>query len=220
MLDAAADATAIGDYDGLIAAIRSGDWVDGLLAGGSLGLSGLSVVLDPFSALFAGGLGWAMEYFAPLRTMLDDLTGSPESVVAQVSRWDEIGREMNDAAVELRSYLNGDLPDWEGDGATAYAGLMRHNIVAIDALGYTATAIGAITEAAGNLVRFTRDIVRDLIADLVARVVVWAAESLLVVTLPIVASQVAAAVATWAGRIATYAGALITSLTNLTRLVH
>jgi hypothetical protein len=79
--------------------------------------------------------------------------------------------------------------------------------------------MSSATQAAGNLVGFTRDLVRDLIADLVARVIVWAAEALLVVTIPLVAAQIAAAVTKWAGRIMGYTSSLLTSLQNLTRLL-
>ena len=60
---------------------------------------------------------------------------------------------------------------------------------------------------------------KDLIADLVARVIVWAVEAIFVVTIPVVAAQIVAAVVKWAARILTYTTALIMSLTNLTRLV-
>jgi len=92
--------------------------------------------------------------------------------------------------------------------------------MALGGLGGLSTAMALATEAAGNLVSFTRDIVRDLIADLVARVVVWAVEAIFVVTIPVIASQIAAAVVKWAGRILTYVTALITSLTNLSRLLN
>ncbi len=54
-------------------------------------------------------------------------------------------------------------------------------------LGAVSSAMALATEAAGNLVRFTREVVRDLIADLVARVVVWAVEAIFVVTIPVIA---------------------------------
>ena len=75
-------------------------------------------------------------------------------------------------------------------------------------------------DGAGNLVTFTRDIVHDLIAELVASVIVWAAEALLIITIPVVAAQIASAVVKWAGRILAYTTALVTSLTNLTRLLQ
>lgn len=49
---------------------------------------------------------------------------------------------------------------------------------------------------------------------------VWAVEAIFVVTIPVVAAQIVAAVAKWAGRILMYVGALITSLTNLTRILN
>ena len=52
-----------------------------------------------------------------------------------------------------------------------------------------------------GLVELTREIVRDLIADLVARVIVWAVEAIFVVTIPVIAAQIVAAVVKWAGRI-------------------
>lgn len=40
------------------------------------------------------------------------------------------------------------------------------------------------------------------------------------VTIPVIASQIAAAIVKWAGRILTYITALITSLTNLSKLLN
>ena len=53
---------------------------------------------------------------------------------------------------------------------------MGNNVDALGGLSVLAATMSSATEAAGNLVTFTRDIVRDLIADLVARVIVWAAQ--------------------------------------------
>ena len=50
--------------------------------------------------------------------------------------------------------------------------------------------------------------------------IVWAAEAIFVVTIPVVAAQIAAAVVKWAGRIMSYTSALISSLTNLTHLLE
>ncbi|MEH0934217.1 hypothetical protein [Micromonospora psammae] len=97
---------------------------------------------------------------------------------------------------------------------------MGHNVEAMSGLGAVSTAMAVATQAAGSLVAFTRDIVRDLIADLVARVVVWAVEAIFVVTIPVIAAQIAAAVVKWAARILTYVTALVTSLTNLSRLIN
>ena len=205
--------------EGLYQAVDGGSWVDQALAGGAFAVEATATVLDPFSALLSNGLGWAMEYFEPLREMLDQLAGIPDAVAAHAATWNNMAGALQAMAGDLHSCLASDLPDWQGPAATAYQNLMANNVEAIDGLGVLAATMARSTQAAGNLVSFTRELVRDLIADLVARVIVWAAESLLVVTIPVVAAQIAAAVVKWAGRILGYTSALISSLTNLTRLL-
>ncbi|MGI5211544.1 WXG100 family type VII secretion target [Plantactinospora sp. CA-290183] len=203
----------------LVDAIRSEGWVDDLLAGGTFALDVVASALDPFSALLANGLGWAMEYFEPLRSILDDLAGMPDVVASHAATWENMAGELQRMSADLQSRVTGDLAGWRGDAAEAYRSMMACNVDALGGLGGISTAMAAATQAAGNLVAFTRDIVRDLIADLVARVIVWAVEAIFVVTIPVVAAQITAAVVKWAARIVTYIGALVTSLTNLARLL-
>ncbi|MDG4785349.1 hypothetical protein O7626_05275 [Micromonospora sp. WMMD1102] len=205
--------------EGLVDAIRSEGWVDDLLAGATLGVEVAATVLDPFSALLANGLGWAMEYFEPLRQVLDELTGMPDVVASHAATWDNMAAELQRISADLQARVTGDLVGWRGDAAEAYRSMMACNVDAIGGLGGISAAMAAATQAAGNLVSFTRDIVRDLIADLVARVVVWAVEAIFVVTIPVIAAQIVTAVVKWSGRILTYIGALISSLTNLSRLL-
>lgn len=206
--------------EGLVDAIKTEGWVDDALAGASLGVEVAATVMDPFSALLANGLGWAMEYFEPLREMLDELTGKPDVVASHAATWNNIAGELASIATDLQSHLDSDLPGWHGEGAEAYHSMMANNTEAIGGLAATSAALAEATEGAGGLVELTREIVRDLIADLVARVIVWAVEAIFVVTIPVVASQIAAAVVKWAGRILTYTTALVTSLNNLTKLLN
>lgn len=211
--------SALGDsIEGLVDAIRSQGWVDDLLAGAAFGVEVAATVLDPFSALLANGLGWAMEYFEPLRQILDDLTGIPDQVAAHAATWENIAGHLRGMAGDLQTAVGG-VTGWTGDAAQAYQGLMGNNVDAVSGLGAVATAMGEATRAAGNLVSFTRETVRDLIADLVARVVVWVVEAIFVVTIPVIAEQICVAVVKWAGRILTYVTALLTSLTNLATLL-
>lgn len=205
--------------EGLVQAIKSDGWVDDVLAGATLAVEATATVMDPFSALLANGLGWAMEYFEPLRSMLDELAGSPDMVAAHAATWNNMATELNSIASDLQLYLDADMPEWTGAAADSYQSLMANNTDAIGGLSATAAAMAAATEGAGRLVEFTRETVRDLIADLVARVVVWAAEAIFVITIPVIATQIVAAVVKWAGRILTYTGALITSITNLSKLL-
>ncbi|MEU4238635.1 hypothetical protein [Actinoplanes sp. NPDC026619] len=207
-------------FQGLDQAVKGGSWVEGALAGGAFATEVAATVLDPFSSLLSSGLSWAMEYFEPLREMLDHLAGIPDQVVANAQTWSNMAGELQSLADDLHSSLASDLPGWQGTAADSYQSLMANNVDGLGGLGVLASTMAAATQAAGNLVQFTRDIVRDLIADLVARVIVWAAESLLVVTIPVVAAQIASAVVKWAGRIMGYTSALVTSLTNLRVLLE
>jgi hypothetical protein len=207
-------------FQGTLRAVDSGSWADRALAGGAFAAETAATVLDPFSALLANGLGWAMEHFDPLREILDRLAGLPDLVAAHAATWQNIARELGSMSDGLQDCLNTDLPDWQGAAAETYRNLMAANVNALGGLGVLAGTMSSATQAAGNLVTFTRDLVRDLICDLVARVIVWAAEALLVVTIPVVAVQIAVAVTKWATRIASYVSALITSLSNLTRLLN
>lgn len=205
--------------EGLVTAIKSDGWVDDVLAAAGLGVEAVATVMDPISALLANGLGWAMEYFEPLREMLDELTGMPDVVASHAATWNNMATELNSITTDLQSLVGADLPNWSGPASDAYQTLMANNTNAIGGLSATSAAMAVATEGAGGLVQFTRDLVRDLIADLVARVIVWAVEAIFVVTIPVIASQIAAAVVKWAGRILTYTGALITSITSLSKLL-
>lgn len=206
--------------EGLVDAVRSEGWVDDALAGLGLGVEVAATVMDPISALLANGIGWAMEYFEPLREILDELTGKPDVVRSHTATWNRMATELHAMCDKLGEHLNQDIPDWHGGAADAYRALMVHNVDALGGLAAISAAMAAATEGAGGLVELTREIVRDLIADLVARVIVWVAEAILVVTIPIVASQIAAAVVKWVGRITTYVLGLINSLTNLDKLLN
>jgi uncharacterized protein YukE len=212
--------SSLGDsIEGLVEAIKSEGWVDDALAGAGLAVEAAATVMDPISALLANGLGWAMEYFEPLRQVLDELTGKPDVVAAHAATWNNMATELASICADLQTALTRDVPGWTGTAADAYQGMMAHNANAIGGLGATAAALAAATEGAGGLVEMTREIVRDLIADLVARVIVWAVEAIFVITIPAIASQIAAAVVKWAGRILTYTVSLVTSLTNLRKLL-
>jgi uncharacterized protein YukE len=207
-------------FQGLYQTVQGGSWVDGVLAGGSLAGDAAATVIDPFSALLANGLGWAMEHFHPLREMLDKLTGIPDRVAAHAQTWNNMAGALAAMAEDLQSELAADLPDWGGAAAGSYRSMMANNVDGLGGLSVLAATMSSATRAAGNLVQFTRDIVRDLICDLVARVIVWAAEALAIVTIPIVTAQIISAVAKWCGRIFGYTGALVSSLENLTTLLE
>ena len=205
--------------EGLVDAIESEDWITGALAGAGLLLEGAATVMDPFSALLSNGIGWALEYFEPLRQVLAELTGMPDVVMSHAATWNNMATELYAMSEDLGTHLSGDLSEWTGSAADSYQALMVNNVDAVGGLGAISAGMGAATQGASGLVQMTREIVRDLIADLVARVIVWAAEAIFVVTIPVIAAQIVAAVVKWAGRILNYTTSLIDSITNLSLLL-
>jgi uncharacterized protein YukE len=206
-------------YFDMVAAFKSDGWVDDALGVSGFALEVVGSVLDPFSALFANGIGWAMEYFEPLREMLEQLTGKADVVMSHAQTWTNMSSELRSIAEDLTSFLATDMPGWTGDAADSYQALMAHNVNAANAMNATAEALAAATEGAGGLVQVTHDLVRDLIAELVAHVIVWAIEAIFVVTIPVIAAQIVAAVVKWAGIILGYGMALVQSLQNLKALL-
>lgn len=206
--------------EGLVDAIKSEGWVDDVLAGVGLAVEVGASAIDPISALLANGLGWAMEYFDPLRQMLDELTGMPDVVAAHAATWNNMATELASMSADLQAEVSTGISSWKGTAADSYVRMMGNNVEAIGGLGAISAAMAAATEGAGGLVQMTREIVRDLIADLVARVIVWAAEAIFVVTIPVIAAQIVAAVVKWVGRILQYTTGLIDSLTNLSKLLN
>jgi uncharacterized protein YukE len=206
--------------EGLVDAIKSEGWVDDVLAGVGLAVEVGASAIDPISALLANGLGWAMEYFDPLRQMLDELTGMPDVVAAHAATWNNMATELAAMSADLQAEVSTGISSWKGTAADSYVRMMGNNVEAIGGLGAISAAMAAATEGAGGLVQMTREIVRDLIADLVARVIVWAAEAIFVVTIPVIAAQIVAAVVKWVGRILQYTTGLIDSLTNLSKLLN
>ena len=156
-------------FQGLYQSVEGGSWVDGVLAGGSLVADAAATVIDPFSALLSNGLGWAMEHFQPLREMLDKLTGIPDRVAAHAQTWNNMAGALQAMAEDLRAGLDADLPDWGGTAAGSYRTMMDNNVDGLGGLSVLAATMSSATQAAGNLVQFTRDDVSGFDGSLVLR---------------------------------------------------
>jgi hypothetical protein len=198
--------------------VRSRQWVEELLADAAPVVEFATPATDLYTVLRAQGLEVAIARIAPLREMLDDLTGMPEVVASHSAIWTSMSTDLHGLAAGLRVRLDLDLSGVDGPDVRAYLAMMAHNVEALTGLADVATAMAVITKAAGDLILLTRDIVRGLIADLVARTIIWSAGAPDVVPLPVTVARLATAVATsW--RIHAYMTALVTSMTRLSQYV-
>lgn len=57
----------------LVAAIESGNWVEGGLAAFSTVADTVAAVIDPLGSLIAAGLGWLIDHFEPIKGWFNDL---------------------------------------------------------------------------------------------------------------------------------------------------
>ena len=75
--------------------------------------------MDPISALLANGLGWAMEYFEPLRQMLDELTGKPDVVASHAATWNNMATELASMSKRPAGRTRGRRAGLDGHGLGA-----------------------------------------------------------------------------------------------------
>lgn len=199
--------------------IQGGSWIDQIIMQNMVTLELGGAIMDPFSTLLSNGISWTIEYFEPLREILDALTGKPDLVASHADTWNNMAEELFGIAEELQSKLGSELGDWSGDAANAYQEMMAHNVEAIGGLGGTAMAMAEATTGAGNLVQMVRELARDCAAEAVARVVVVVLEAMGIVTIPAIAATVASTVLEWTGKALTYVMALVESFQNLRKLL-
>ncbi|WP_026932335.1 WXG100 family type VII secretion target [Glycomyces tenuis] len=205
---------------GVADAISSENWVDASLGGLGLAFEVYGASMDPFSALLSNGLGWAMEYFEPMREALDFVSGKPDLVTAHSTTWHNMSSELYSIWEELGAALSKDLTGWTGEAAEKYRALMGHNVEAIGGLSGTAASMGAATQGAAGLMTITRELIREFIADCVAKCIVYSLEAMGIVTAPAIALGIVGAVIEWCGTIFGWVMAFIASYQNLKLLIE
>jgi hypothetical protein len=164
-------------------------------------------LIEPVTAGPVAPVGWSIEHVETLRDVLDRLTGKPDVIASHAATWHNIAYELQAMAEELEDRVEQDIPSWHGAEADEHRRLMAHNVEAIKRLASVAAALAEITESVGILVAQTRRIVHDLVMDLMTLAVA-----------PTV--QPDGTFARWAYRIAGYAVALDTALTQLEKRLN
>jgi hypothetical protein len=162
-------------------------------------------LIAPVTVRTVAAVGWTIEDFAPLRDVLDRLTGQPDVIAAHAATWLNLAVAQRAMADELEDAVEGEIAGWHGPEADEHRRLMGNNVEAIRGLSAVSAALAEITETVAVLVAQTRRIVRDLVIDLMA----------LAAPLPSSAAHRDATFARWAGRTTLYAVALDTTLTHL-----
>jgi len=209
------------DGESLIAAIESGDWVQGGMAAFSAVADTVAMVSDPLGSLIATGLGWVMEHVEPLRGWMNDLTGDAGEVAGFSQTWSNVAVQMGQSADELARVVR-DLDDMDGEAIQAYLAFQLEAEKHLRAAGSWAEAMAVGLEIASTIVKIVHDIVRDAIAEVVGAVISYAAELVLTAGLatPLVIEQVATRVASLVGRVGKSITKLLSSGKQLSSLLE
>lgn len=208
------------DGQALADAIRSGNWVEGGIAGFSAAMDTVAAVMDPIGTLIANGLGWLLDHIEPLKGWLNDLTGNAAEVQAFAATWSNVGARMSELGVTAQNRL-ADLDGLSGETITAYTahvqGLSQH----LRTSGQWAGAISTGLSMASSLVQMTHDLVRDAISQIVGMAISAAITAVATVGLatPVIAAQVGSRVSALVPRISKTITTVVNAFTKLRGLV-
>jgi hypothetical protein len=209
------------DAHQIATAIRDRSWVDGAIGGVGVSLEALSLAVDPLGSVASWGVAWLIEHVRPLRDALDELAGDAEQVAGHAAVWRHVAAMTGTAQQEYAARISTETSGWTGDAGDSYRAHAAGHLTTLDGIAAAAGGIASAVDGAGLLVAAVREIVRDLIANFVATLAVrlpqWLAmEGLtLGIATPVVAGQVSALVARWAGEIHGFIRNLLSSLRRL-----
>jgi hypothetical protein len=159
------------DATDLATKVAGGDWAEGLLALGSLAYESRDLLADPLAKLASMGLGWVIEFFGPLRWLLDQLTGNQEQLNLIVETWSGIAGELSTAADDLHTVYTTDTASWAGPAVAQYRLFCADQVDLYRAGAATAKSVADNARMSGMVLTVVREIVRGLITDAVGKTI-------------------------------------------------
>lgn len=186
----------------LVAAIESGNWVEGTLAGVGVALDTAATVIDPLGSLIGAGLGWLIDHLEPLKGWFNDFTGDAGEVAGFAQTWTNIQTQLQTAGGDLARMI-GDVDDLAGEAMDAYRRFQTDTAQHLTAAASWAGAMSTGLQIASTIVQVVHDLVRDVLSQLVGSIIAWAAEAVFTLGLatPVIVGQVATKVASWSAKV-------------------
>lgn len=165
------DGTLIEDLKGLVDEVREGKADIGTIMDGLEAAQGLGELLtNPFDALIAEGLGWAVEHFQPLNEKVNEILGDPPQLDAYARTWGNVTKAMKDGATATRSSSAKNLPSWKGKAGKAARAQTEAIAQGMDLLAETADVQRELTETGQKIVDWARGKIIDLAIDAVNKI--------------------------------------------------
>lgn len=159
------------DATDLATKLGSEDWAEGLLAGASAVYEVREGLKDPLAKLTSMGLGWVIEFFGPLRSVLDWLTGDQEQLNLIVETWSGVAGQMTKAADDLHHAYTTDTARWSGSAVTQYRLYCADQVDLYRAASVTAMTVSNNARMSGMVLTTVREVIRGLITDAVGKAV-------------------------------------------------
>lgn len=159
------------DAADLATKVAGGDWTEGLVSLASLAYETKDFLADPLAKLVSMGLGWAVEFFSPLRAVLDQLVGDQEQLNLIVETWSGIADEMATAADDLHSHYTSDSANWSGPAVAQYQLYCAEQVDLYRAASATARSVANNARTSGLILTVVRELVRGLMTDAVGKAI-------------------------------------------------
>ncbi len=166
----------LSDLDADFHDLSSGNLGSGLLDGAATALDAASFYEDPLGALLSMGAGWLMDHIDPLKTWLNQLTGTPEQVEAHAGTWENVAGRLTSTGSRYSSAVSGDLAGMSGDAIGNYRTWAEFHLRTIEAAAQGGEGVAAALRAGALFVETVHNVVRDLISQLVGHIGSWLAE--------------------------------------------
>jgi len=200
----------------LVAAIESGNWVEGGLAAFGAVADTVAAVMDPLGSLIAAGLGWLIDHFEPIKGWFNDLTGDAGAVAGFAQTWTNVQNQLDASADYLERVIT-DLDDMAGEAIEAYRRFQTDAAAHIRASASWAGAMSTGLQIASTIVQVVHDLVRDILSQLVGSAISWATQAVVTVGIatPWIIAQVSSRVASWTAKISSKLTGLLRSCGKL-----
>lgn len=203
------DATSLRD------GIASGSWIEAGLSAVGTGMDTMTMVVNPVATVVSYGLNFLIEHVKPLQDALNWFAGDAGQVSAYGGTWQNVSQSTGQGATMFTSSLTKDTAHWTGSAADSYRANATTKVDALNAASTAASTVGSVTQQIGSVVGAVRNLIRDLVTQAMGQIVQTALRALAVVTIPVVAYQVATQVASWMRKIADTVKMLTSSLSKL-----
>lgn len=207
------------DAADLLAKVGSGDWTEGLVAFGSMAYETRDLLADPLAKMASMGLGWVIEFFGPLRWLLDQLTGNQEQLNLVVETWSGVAGAMASAAGKLDSAYTTDTAQWAGSAVAQYRLYCANQVDLYRAGSAAAQSVADNARMSGAVLTAVREIVRGLVTDAVGKAISIACRYPPPLTLA-AAPEIATTIASTGSKISQWLGKLKRAFDNAKDLLR